>query len=174
MSTRMRLLWMVAFGGATFACATSRPTGAVASPTQSKVLEFSLPALDGGLIESKDLRGRVAVLLFLTTFDVASQAQARRLEDLYRTHAPRVNVLGVVVEAPHYATLASEYRDSLGLSYQLVMGEREVLDAHQDLRNVTSVPAWIILDREGQIVSSAAGALSFDELERLVREAEAR
>jgi peroxiredoxin len=138
------------------------------------VLEFSLPGLDGQVVESKELRGRVTVLLFLTTFDVASQAQARRLEDLHRSHVPRLNVLGVVVEAPRYATLASEYRDSLGLSYPLVMGERAVLDAHEDLRHVHSVPAWIVLGRDGQIVSSAAGALSLDELETLVREAEKR
>lgn len=171
---RRRLLWMVALSSAHVACASSNGKGTESAPESSRALVFSLPGLDGELVESKEMLGRVTVLLFLTTFDVASQAQARRLEDLYRTHAPRVNVLGVVVEAPRYATLASEYKSALGLSYPLVMGERAVLDAHADLRNVKSVPAWIVLDREGKVVSSAAGSLTFDELENLAREAEAR
>lgn len=172
MSVRRLLFIVLALSGATFACAASHPKEST-SPEVSHVLDFSLPGLDGKLVESKQLRGRVTVLLFLTTFDVASQAQARRLEDLYRTHVPRLNVLGVVVEAPRYATLVSEYRNSLGLSFPLVMAERAVLDAHRDLRNVKSVPAWIILNREGVVISSAAGALNFDDLEKLVSEAEA-
>ena len=172
MSTRMRLMWMMVLLSASFACATSPKEEVKSKKGRSTVLDFSLPGLDGDLISAQQMRGRVTILLFLTTFDVASQAQARRLEDLYRTHAPRVNALGVVVEAPRYATLVSEYRHSLGLSFPLVMGERAVLDTHRELRNVTSVPAWIILNREGEVMSSAAGALSFDELEKLVREAE--
>lgn len=155
-----------------FACTGARSEATPKAPEASPVLTFSLPRLDGRLVESEQLRGRVTVLLFLTTFDVASQAQARRLEDLYRTHTPRLNALGVVVEAPRYAALAGEYRESLGLSYPLVMGERAVLDAHEELRHVKSVPAWIILSPDGEIVNSAAGALNLDELGRLVREAE--
>lgn len=174
MSTRWRLFSILAFlGGLMLACAP-RSAEVARAQAPSKVLDFSLPGLDGELVESKHLLGRVTVLLFLTTFDVASQAQARRLEDLHRMHVPRLNALGIVVEAPRYATLASEYQKSLGLSYPLVMGERAVLDAHQDLRNVKSVPAWIVLDREGQVVSSAAGSLSLDELEDMVSKAEAR
>src|SRR5690606_35375870 len=111
------------------------------------VLEFAFPSVDGTPIASSALLGRVSVLLFVTTFDVASQAQARRLEDLYRTHAPRLNALGVVVEAPRYADLARTFRDSLGLSYPLAMADRTVLESHSVFRQVQAVPAWIFLDR---------------------------
>lgn len=172
MSSKLRPLgsWLLLF--AISACAGARSSDEPPASKAAQVLVFSLPGLDGKLVDSRDLRGRVSVVLFLTTFDVASQAQARRLEDLYRTHAPRLNALGVVVEAPRYAALAGEYRESLGLSYPLVMGERAVLDAHEELRHVRSVPSWIILSRDGQVAGSAAGALNLDELERLVREAE--
>lgn len=174
MRTTKRLLWTIVLMGSAILSCAPRAEEAVRAPEPKEHLEFSLPGLDGRLVESQELRGRVTVLLFLTTFDIASQAQARRLEDLYRSHVPRLNALGVVVEAPRYAALASEYRESLGLSYPLVMGERAVLDAHEDLQNVLSVPAWIVLNREGRVVSSAAGALSFDALEALVSEAEER
>lgn len=175
MSKNRLLPWTsVLLLGASLACARVRPAEPSLAPAAAQILEFSLPDLDGKLVDSKALRGRVTVLLFVTTFDVASQAEARRLEDLYHTHSPRLNALGVVVEAPRYAALVGEYRQSLGLSYPLVMGEREVLDSHKDLRHVKSVPAWIILSRDGEVVSSAAGTLTLDELEKLVREAEIR
>ncbi len=153
--------------------ASVEPNQAVEASRDRPVVEFSLPDVDGTIVSSAQLRGRVSVLLFLTTFDIASQAQARRLEDMVRTHTPRINGLGIVVEAPRYAALVTEYKHSLGLSFPLVLGEREVLQGHEQLRRVTSVPAWIVLDKEGRVSSSAAGALNFDELEKLVREAEA-
>lgn len=171
----IRLIVLVLVVSLSVSCGPRR----AASPTEDaasrrEVLSFSLPGPEGQLIRSDELRGRVTVLLFLTTFDIASQAQARRLEDLYRTHSPRINALGIVVEAPRYSDLVGEYRESLGLSYELVMGERQVLDEHPILRRVQAVPAWIILNRDGAVDSSASGALSLDELEDLVRGAESK
>ncbi len=175
MRGRLRFIVFALVLALTSSCG-SRPSPAPKGGTDrdGQVLEFSLPNPDGELVRSKNLRDRVTVLLFLTTFDIASQAQARRLEDLYRTHTPRINAIGVVVEAPRYSDLVAEYRASLGLSYDLVMGERQVLDEHPVFRRVKSVPAWIILDREGTVKSSASGALTLDELEELVRAAESR
>jgi peroxiredoxin len=142
------------------------------SSSARDALKFDFAGVDGSPIASSELRGRVSVLLFVTTFDVASQAQARRLEDLYRTHAPRLNALGVVVEPPRYADLARTFRDSLGLSYPLAMADRSVLGGDPVLRLVQSVPAWLFLDREGRVVASAAGALTPSQLSDLARSAE--
>jgi len=84
-------------------------------------------------------------------------------------HAPRLNALGVVVEAPRYADLARTFRDSLGLSYPLAMADRTVLESHSVFRQVQAVPAWIFLDRNGRLVASAAGALTPAQLSDLVR-----
>lgn len=143
-----------------------------ASDAPEKPVHFSFAGVDGKAIESRDLRGRVTVLLFVTTFDIPSQAQAKRLEDLYRTHSPRLNAVAVVIEAPRYVDLARSYRQVLGLNYAIAMADKSSLAEHPQFRFVHAVPSWIFLDREGRINSSASGALSPGELEEMARQAE--
>ena len=75
------------------------------------------------MVSSEELRGRATVLLFVTTFDLASQAEAKHLEDLYRTHKPRINAVAVVMEAPKYAPLARSFAEVLGLSYPVALAD---------------------------------------------------
>jgi hypothetical protein len=155
-------------------CASSggAKESADASGPREGPVEFSLAGVDGSPIESGKLRGRVTVLLFVTTFDVPSQAQAKRLEDLYRIHAPRLNAVAVIIEAPRYVDLARSYREVLGLNYAIAMADKSSLAEHPQFRYVNAVPSWIFLDREGMVSSVASGALSPEQLVEMARRAE--
>ncbi len=135
-------------------------------------IEYSFGTIDGEVERSSAHRGRVTVLLFLTTFDVMSQASAKRLEDLARSHAPRINALGVVLEAPQYVELVRSFREVLGLSYPLALSEIGRLRTQGMLGAVQTVPAWVFLDRSGRIRFAGSGALTMEQLEQAVRTAE--
>lgn len=154
-------------------CGPKSPAEAEAKAPQSDApLDFSFAGIDGSAVDSSSMRGRVTVLLFVTTFDVASQAQAKRLEDVYRQHAPRINAVAVVLEAPRYVDLARSFRDVLGLNYSIAMADKTSLAGHPQLKHVGAVPGWIFLDRSGRVSSVASGALSPARLEALVVEAQ--
>lgn len=108
------------------------------------------------------------MLLFVTTFDVLSQAGAKRLEDLYRSHAPRINALAVVLEAPQYVELARSFRDVLELSYPVALVEKQNLRSQGMLAAVQTVPAWVFLDSSGHVSFAGSGALSMTQLEEAV------
>lgn len=131
-------------------------------------LSYAFAGVDGEVIDSSRHQGRVTVLLFVTTFDLASQVQSKRLQDLFRTHAPRINAAAVVLEAPKYVDLAREYRDQLGLTYDMAIVDKAELGRHEVLSRVRTVPTWIILDRNSGIVFVGTGALTPERLLELV------
>src|SRR5690606_17927679 len=85
------------------------------------VFEFGTPR--GEIFSSASTRGRVTAILFVTSFDVASQIMARRLNDALRDHTPRINAGAVALEAPNHAPLVDVFQQSLGLRYPVAMAD---------------------------------------------------
>ncbi|HSC89185.1 MAG TPA: TlpA disulfide reductase family protein [Polyangiaceae bacterium] len=135
-------------------------------------IDITWGAIDGSMVGGAQLRGRVTVLLFFTTFDMVSQAQAKRLQDVWRLHAPRVNAIGVVLEPPRNVDLARTFASTLGIDYPIVMADSETLAGRGPFAKVRGVPTWVVLDRRGSIRDAHFGAFHPDDLEAFVSSAE--
>lgn len=166
-----RLLVLMVICSSFASCRSGGASPAVGGAGRSPV-DFAFAGIDGKVIADETTAGRVTVLLFATTFDLDSQAQARELEDLYRTHAPRVNAVLVFLEAPQYVDLARGFRDVLGLSYPVALCDQEEVRTMPRLPPVRAVPTWIVLDRYSRARAHHEGALSGDGLVELVELAE--
>jgi len=173
-ASSVAMFWFIGAALLVLGCASSRSEPAPQPSAAPPPLVYSFADLNGKELADGAHRGRVTVLLFVTTFDLPSQASARRLEDLYRTHAPRINALAVVVEAPNHADLARSFREVLGLNYPLALASKASLAKHAVFSKIDVVPAWIILDREGRPHRSATGVFSVSELNAAVEAAEKR
>lgn len=150
-------------------------TGEAAGPVDPAPAQRGAPVsyawgtTDGRVVSSEELRGRATVLLFVTTFDLASQAEAKHLEDLYRTHKPRINAVAVVMEAPKYAPLARSFAEVLGLSYPVALADDATRQGRGPFGVISSVPSWVILDRDARPVFAHAGVVSLRQIERGLR-----
>lgn len=125
---------------------------------------FRFGDLEGQVQAAENYRGRVSVLLFATTYDVASQAQARRLNEFLRGASPRINALLVMLEPPKNADLVRAFRAFLDLRYPVVLADGMTLKDSSDFGEVTSVPFWVVLRQDGSVSSAFAGALSAEQL----------
>lgn len=132
---------------------------------------FSLRTLDGEQVSSRQLRDRVSVIVFLTTFDPASQIQAKLVGELLAEHVPRINALGVILEGPQSRPLAEVYRDSLELPYPLAMADATTLGGGGALGGIRRVPTIVLLGRRGEILRQEAGLVPRERLRQLVRAA---
>lgn len=135
-------------------------------------VSFSLAGIDGTRQDGRAFLGRVTVILFATTFDISSQAQAQQLEDLYRTHVPRVNALLVVLEPAKNVELVRGFRDVLGLNFPVAMADPQTLTGQGVFGTVSSVPSWLFLDGAGRPTNIAEGQLSPAQLREAVLEAQ--
>ena len=157
------------FGG--LACASSQHGGS-SRPAGRQPTDFAFSGIDGQVVSDESTAGRVTVVLFAATFDLDSQTQAKTLEDLYRTHAPRLNAVLVFLEAPQYVELARSFRDVLRLSYPVALGDQDDLRAGGRFPSIFAVPTWVVLDRGSRVQAVREGALSSEGLSKLVEAAE--
>lgn len=125
-------------------------------PTGAPV-EFAFGTTDGAELSSETTRGRATAILFVTTYDIASQVVAERLEDVIRSHVPRANAGAVVLEAPKYVQLAVAYRSTLALSYPVAMADSFTLTGGGPFGSITQVPTLVVLDRSGREVWRRTG-----------------
>lgn len=153
-------------------CAGGEPPAPATAPETGEVAEYSFGTIDGKLVTAEFLRGRVTVLLFITTFDLASQAQAKRLEDLSRQHNPRINALAVALEPPQNVELVRTFAQTVEIHYPVAMADSITLGGTGPWSAVRAVPTWVLLDKKGVIVSAFEGSMNPTELETWVGRAE--
>ena len=144
------------------------------SETEShgQVQRYVFGTTDGEELSAQSMHGRVTVLVFVTTFDLASQLAAKRLNEVLHTHRPRINAGAVVLEAAKYAPLAEVFRSSLDLSYPVAIADLSTLEQNSTLGEVRSVPTVVVLDAEGREVVRKSGSFAVTELNQWLALAE--
>ena len=162
---RSALLWLLL----SVACqrVAEPPPAPEESEQQSRgqVQRYVFGTTDGEELSAESMHGRVSVLLFVATFDLASQLAAKQLNQALHKHAPRINAGAVVLEAAKYAPLADVFKSSLSLSYPVAIADLQTLAQNSTLGEVRSVPTLIIFDAQGREVRRQYGAFTSEELE---------
>jgi hypothetical protein len=162
--------------GALGALGCGGPEGPPVSPQAqlSGPLQFTFGTLDGGELSSDTTRGRTTALLFVTTYDLPSQAEAELLRDLLTVHKPRANGAIVMLEPPRAAPLAQVWADALRLKLPIAMASPNLLSGDSQLGRIEGVPTLIVLDRRGRLVVRAAGAQTREQIAEHLRRADAQ
>ena len=149
------------------------PRAEPASENQARPIEFAFGTTEGDLFDSASTRGRSTAILFVTTFDLASQAQARYLNEVVREHTPRANAGAVVLEPPKHRVLAEAFRTSLGLVYPVALANPSTLSGEGPFGAILGVPTLVVLDRDGRPVFRNTGAVSKELLDAALGAADA-
>jgi peroxiredoxin len=128
------------------------------------IQEFSLQSIDGRTISSEDVRGQIVILTIGATWLPLSRKQADGLKKLANEYAKRGVVVYFVAtdsdspKSKNYATDAQlrsfSRRNDLNLTIL-----RDPDGQVSKLFGVDQVPAFVILDKNGQLVGSPIGGL---------------
>jgi len=164
------------FGAASWltlvACVSAETPPAAAPRADNTPLSYSFPAIgDDVVVNSESMRGRATALVFITTYDLASQLLARRLGEVVTSFTPRTNAAAVVIEPPAYAELLPAYRDALSLPYPVVMADFATQRGGGPFGSISRVPVLIVLDREGRQVERLEGSIETSAIEAALRAA---
>ena len=131
-----------------------------AEPDHGAPVQFTFGTIAGGELSSDTTRGRTTALLFVTTYDLPSQAEAELLRDVLSTHRPVANAAIVMMEPPHSAALAQVWADAIGLKWPIAMASQTLMAGESQLGNIVGVPTLIVLDRRGRLIAKSEGALA--------------
>ena len=163
--TRSALLGFLLLAAACQRVADPPPQDESDSDSRGQVQRYVFGTTDGEEVSSESMRGRVTALVFVTTFDLASQVAAKQLNQALHTHKPRINAAAVVLEAAKYAPLADVFRSSLQLTYPVALADLATLAQNSTLGEVHSVPTVLVFDAQGREVLRKYGAFTSEELD---------
>lgn len=135
---------------------------------RSAPLALTLPALDGGELELRDLRGQLVVLHVFTTWSVAAQLDVEQL--VAADALPDVTVVGIALDGDG-RPLVAPWRAAAEVRYLITLADDTVRAGRSVLGPLPEVPTTFVLDEEGRIVTRRDGQLQPDELRRLLASA---
>lgn len=120
---------------------------------------FSLlrPDLDSFALEQ--VRGQVTLINFWATWCAPCRVEMQVLQELYRSHAPRIRILAVNLgESPRRVT---QWVEELGLSYDILL---DPLQSVAQLYRIRGQPSTYLLDAEHRIQHIYFGPVSLARL----------
>lgn len=139
------------------------------APETGKRIQFEYTTLDDKTLSTASLAGRFSVLGFITTYDPASQLQARYINRLLHNHKPRINAALLVLEAPENRPMADAFAAVLKLDCPIAMADQALLLGKGPFERLHSVPSIIILDRQGREVFRYHGVLNEEGLDSALK-----
>jgi hypothetical protein len=143
-----------------------------AERAQGEPVQFTFGTLDGQEVSSDTTRGRTTALLFVTTYDLPSQAEAQLLRDVLATHKPRANGAIVMMEPPRAAELALVWARSINVRLPIAMASPTLMSGESELGRINGVPTLVVLDRRGRVLERREGALTREEIAEALARAE--
>src|SRR5262249_26074354 len=94
--------------------------------------------------------GRITIVGFVATYDVASQAQARFLANVARHAVPRVNVALLVLEPPDNLPLVEAFAKALELPYPVALADAATIAGKGPFAGLHHVPSIVVLAAQGR------------------------
>jgi len=133
--------------------------------SRGQVQRYVFGTTDGEEISAESMHGRVTLLLFVTTFDLASQVAAKRVNQVLHAHRPRINAAAVVLEAAKYAPLAEVFKSTLELGYPVAIADLELMQRSSTLGDIDRVPTLLVLDAQGREMFRENGNFTVEEID---------
>ncbi len=138
----------------------------------AKPVAFGFTDLDGKDISGASMRGRTTVVLFATSYDPFALAEARFLIDVEHTHKPRLNVFMLDLERIENRPLVEVFANALDHPFPICMADGDTIAGRGPFVGMNSVPAIVVLDKDGHEKYRHAGFQKADELEAAIKSVE--
>jgi hypothetical protein len=139
--------------------------GAVREP-----IDFAFDSIDDRVVDSESTRGVVTVLAFVTTANLASQAQIDFLVAMAKHDGSRVHYAAVALEPKESREMVELYSKALSIPFPVALADGRTLAGDGPFGDVRTVPAVVILDAAGRVAWRTEGHVAkSDELRDAMR-----
>jgi hypothetical protein len=162
------------------ACGAKTPSAGGAALGMSDVarespVQYAFDSLDDRAVSSAAFRGHAVVLAFVTTWDLASQAQTEVLVRMKLNEGGTAKVAIISLDDRANRELVEQYSKTLNVPYPMALAARtggsevQVLGDFGEL----AVPTVIVLDTQSRIVFRRTGITKPEEIRAALQVAQA-
>jgi hypothetical protein len=141
--------------------------------THGQPIAFSFDSLDARRVDSLTLRGKPAVLAFVASDDLASQAEASFLASMAKNDGDRVTYVLIAVEGEGRRELVEGFRSffesKFGVSLRTGMADQNLLEGQGPFGDVRTLTV-VVLDPAGKVVWQKTGIAKPQEIRAGMRE----
>ena len=121
---------------------------------RSTPLEFTAPTLEGAPFDIADLRGKIVLMEYWSTFCTSCIAAKPRIHDIYLDYQSRgFEVVSVNFDAERNRRRIERIRDEMGLTWTTLDAEAQWAEVNARFGWGNVLPAYMLLDREGRLVA---------------------
>ena len=134
-----------------------------------KPVSYAFDTLDERPVSSSAHRGKLSVLVFVTTGDIVGQAQVDYLVAMAKNDGAKVNYSLVALHPRKEIPIVEAYISALKVEFPVALGDASVMSAAGPFGEISAVPTVIVLDPEGRIMWKHTGLAKADELRAHMR-----
>jgi hypothetical protein len=139
----------------------------ISNPTPEAKAQFAFDSLDARPVSSESIKGKVAVLVFVTTYDWASQAEVDFVVPIAKHDDPKVTFALVALQSRSDRELVEHYCETLNVTFPTALADVPSASA-AGFGEVRSVPTLIVVDANGKMVFRKEGIVKGDEIRRVI------
>ena len=174
------MTWALVLGMIWTVVSRIQPESAQASPGSAAkegftAPDFNLELLDGGTVTLSELKGKVVLVNFWTSWCPPCRKEMPAIESVYRGYKDLgLVVIGVNLTAQDSKQDAASFAQEVGVTFSIAL---DLDNSVGNLYRVTALPTSFFIDRKGVIRSVIVGgpmseALIQSKVEELLREDE--
>lgn len=141
--------------------------------SREEVHPYQFDALDERQVSREAFAGKPTVLVFLTTWDIASQAQVGIVLKIAEREGKELNVAIVALHERHERELVEAYVRSVKWPHPVALSDAETRVGRGPLGDVHMIPTVLVIDREGRLVKKHVGVTKAPELRESIEAAKA-
>jgi hypothetical protein len=123
----------------------------VSNALPGPVVDFAFDSIDDRPVSSESMRGKITVLVFVTTGSLLAQAQVDFLIAMAKNDSDRLNYAVVALEPRENRELVELYRKALSIPFPVAMADAETLGGAGAFHDVSAVPVTVLIDRSGRV-----------------------
>jgi peroxiredoxin len=127
---------------------------------------FKLKTADGKTVELKKLAGKAVVLNFWATWCGPCRQEIPGMVRVYEKYKSKgLEIVGISVDQRGWDVL-KQFLAKNTITYPIVLGGQEEAEAYG---GIEAIPTTFFVDRKGNIVSKAVGAMEEEDFEKAVK-----
>lgn len=126
---------------------------AVSFAYAEKASDFTLQGTDGKAVTLSDYKGKVVFLDFWASWCPPCRASIPAIKEMHKHYKGNSDIVIIGVNSGENEKTVAAFMEKMGMDYSNLYGTRAVSKDY----NITGIPAFFIIDKNGDIVKKYSG-----------------